>query len=68
MARVSVILLSCAFGLLMATGSVAESKTHDLVAAIHLKAEKFEAAEEALRKALAGANDIAEAHRLLGLI
>ncbi len=38
------------------------------IAATHLKAGKFEAAEEELRKVLRDTNGSAEAHRLLGLI
>ena len=72
MPLLSTILLPFALGLTMANRVVAENRTgmHDpvAIAATHLKAGKFEAAEEELRKALAGANGNAEAYRLLGLI
>ena len=56
MLLLSTILLPFALGLLMANGVVAEDKPHDpvAIAATHLRAGKFEAAEEELRKVLGG--------------
>lgn len=70
MASIWIILLPGALGLLLATDAVAQHKTEDPVAlaATHLKAGKFEAAEAELRKALAGGDRNPEVHRLLGLI
>ena len=70
MSLLSTILLPLALGLLMVNGVVAENRMHDpvAIAAAHLKAGKFEAAEEELRKVLSDTNGNAEAHRLLGLI
>jgi len=70
MASIWIILLPGALGLLLATAAVAQHKTEDLVAlaATHLKAGKFEAAEAELRKALAGGERNPEVYRLRGLI
>lgn len=65
-----ILLLSGALGLLMAADAAAQRKTQDPVAlaAIQLKAGKYEAAEAELRKALVGGDRNPEVHRLLGLI
>ena len=70
MATIWIILLHCALGFLMVIDVVAQHKLQDPVAlaATHLKAGKFEAAEAELRKALAAGDRNPEVHRLLGLI
>ena len=64
------LLLPVLLGLSLAADVAAQHKTQDLVAlaATHLKAGKYDAAEAELRKVLAGGDRNAEAHRLLGLI